>query len=201
MFDFDAGKLLIIGVIALIVIGPKDLPRVLRQVGQAVGKLRRMASDFQGQFMDAMKEADIQDIRNEVTKLGNDPQLNTYFDPVRDIRNEMTSAVTATSAAIAAPETPAASASVGYVLPPVPEPPADGEISTLAAAGLAPVVDDAAPAESSTAVSSASVKKRKIVLPKRRSIAGATGHQPGEMIQASPRFRNVRPRRPEATDQ
>lgn len=55
MFDFfDTSKLLIIGVVALLVIPPKDLPSVLRQVGQAVGKLRRMAADFQNQFKDAL---------------------------------------------------------------------------------------------------------------------------------------------------
>jgi sec-independent protein translocase protein TatB len=58
MFDLDAGKLLVFGIVALAVIPPKDLPRVLRTVGQYVGKMRRMASEFQGQFMDAMKEAE-----------------------------------------------------------------------------------------------------------------------------------------------
>ncbi len=69
MLDFDAGKLMIVGIIALIFIPPKDLPRVLRQAGQMVGKLRRMASEFQGQFMDAMREADMADLRKEAQKL------------------------------------------------------------------------------------------------------------------------------------
>ena len=69
MFDFDASKLIIVGVIALIFIPPKDLPRVLRQAGQLVGKMRRMASEFQGQFMDAMREADMEDLRKEAQKL------------------------------------------------------------------------------------------------------------------------------------
>ena len=56
MFDLDAGKLLVFGIVALAVIPPKDLPRVLRTVGKYVGQMRRMASDFQGQFMEAMKE-------------------------------------------------------------------------------------------------------------------------------------------------
>ena len=66
MFDFDAGKLIIIGVVALIVIGPKELPRVLRQLGQAYSKMRRMAADFQGQFMEAMREAELDDIGPDV---------------------------------------------------------------------------------------------------------------------------------------
>jgi Sec-independent protein translocase protein TatA len=44
MFDFDAGKLIIVGIVALIVIGPKELPRVMLQVGQAAAKMRRMAA-------------------------------------------------------------------------------------------------------------------------------------------------------------
>jgi sec-independent protein translocase protein TatB len=65
MFDFDAGKIIIIGIVALIVIGPKELPRVMRQIGQAVSKMRRMASEFQSQFMDAMNEADFAEIKAE----------------------------------------------------------------------------------------------------------------------------------------
>ena len=92
MLDFDAGKLLIIGLVALVVIGPKDLPRVLRQVGQAVSKLRRMAGEFQGQFMDAMKEADLQDIKAELAKIKDTATLDVDFNPVRDVKAEVTSA-------------------------------------------------------------------------------------------------------------
>ena len=55
MFEFDAGKFVLIAIVALIVIGPKELPRVMRQLGQAVGKLRRLSSDFQAQFMEVMR--------------------------------------------------------------------------------------------------------------------------------------------------
>ena len=62
MFDIDSGKLLIIGIVALVVIGPKELPGVLRQVGNALGKVRRMAAEFQGQFMDAMRESELEEL-------------------------------------------------------------------------------------------------------------------------------------------
>lgn len=93
MFDFDAGKLLIVGVIALIFIPPKDLPRVLRQVGQFVRKTRRMASDFQGQFMEAMREADMADIRREAQKLSDSARVELGFDPVKDLQAHLTGAV------------------------------------------------------------------------------------------------------------
>ncbi len=76
MFDFDAGKLILIGIVALIVIGPKDLPRVLRELGRAVGKMRRMATEFQGQFMEAVREADMADIKDEVSKLAESAKVD-----------------------------------------------------------------------------------------------------------------------------
>jgi sec-independent protein translocase protein TatB len=65
MFDFDVGKILIFGMVALAVIPPKDLPRVMRTVGQALGKMRRMAAEFQGQFKEAMREADLESVKKE----------------------------------------------------------------------------------------------------------------------------------------
>jgi sec-independent protein translocase protein TatB len=65
MFDISWGKLVIIGVVALLVIGPKELPGVLRMVGQWMGKMRRMASEFQGQFQEAMREAEMADLKKQ----------------------------------------------------------------------------------------------------------------------------------------
>ena len=63
MFDIGWSELVVIGVVALIAIGPKELPGVLRMIGQWVGKARRMAADFQGQFNEAMREAEMADIK------------------------------------------------------------------------------------------------------------------------------------------
>ncbi len=93
MFDFDVGKLFIIGIVALIVIGPKELPRVLRQVGQALGKLRRISADFQKQFMDAMHEADMADLKAEAQKLAEAARVNVAYDPIREVKSHMTEAV------------------------------------------------------------------------------------------------------------
>ena len=80
MFDLDASKIIIVGVAALIFIPPKDLPRVMRQVGQFVGKRRRMATEFQGQFMDAMREADMADLRKEAQKLSDAARIETGLE-------------------------------------------------------------------------------------------------------------------------
>jgi sec-independent protein translocase protein TatB len=63
MFDIGSGELIVIGVVALVAIGPKELPGVLRMVGQWVGKARRMASEFQSQFNEAMREAEMADLK------------------------------------------------------------------------------------------------------------------------------------------
>jgi sec-independent protein translocase protein TatB len=93
MFDIDAGKILVVGVVALLVIGPKDLPRVLRTVGQTVGKMRRMASEFQNQFMEAIKEAEFEDLKKEISAIEESAKIDANFDPVSVMREEVTSAV------------------------------------------------------------------------------------------------------------
>jgi sec-independent protein translocase protein TatB len=63
MFDIGWSELLVIAVVALIAIGPKELPGVLRMVGQWMGKARKMAAEFQGQFNEAMREAEMADLK------------------------------------------------------------------------------------------------------------------------------------------
>ena len=93
MFDLDIGKMIVFGIVALAVIPPKDLPRVMRTVGNYLGKMRRMASDFQGQFMDAMKEVELESVKNELDALNKASRLDTTFDPVSAMRTEMTNAI------------------------------------------------------------------------------------------------------------
>jgi len=63
MFDIGWSELVLIGVVALVAIGPKELPGVLRMVGQWMGKARKMAAEFQGQFQEAMREAEMADLK------------------------------------------------------------------------------------------------------------------------------------------
>jgi sec-independent protein translocase protein TatB len=104
MFDLDISKMIIVGIVALAVIPPKDLPRVMRTVGQTIGKMRRMASEFQGQFMEAMREvereADLDSVKKEFQAINDQAKIDTSFDPVGMMREDMTKAVsTSTSAA------------------------------------------------------------------------------------------------------
>jgi sec-independent protein translocase protein TatB len=63
MFDIGWSELVVIAVVALIAIGPKELPGVLRMLGQWMGKARKMAAEFQGQFQEAMREAEMADLK------------------------------------------------------------------------------------------------------------------------------------------
>ncbi len=63
MFDIGWSELLVIAVVAIIVVGPKDLPRLMRTFGHYAGKLRRMAAEFQLQFEEAMREAEVEEVR------------------------------------------------------------------------------------------------------------------------------------------
>ena len=84
MFDIAWSEMVLIGAVALVVIGPKDLPKALRTVGQTVGRIRRMASEFQGQFNEAMREAELADLKKQVEDVGGSVSsaLNNDFKPI-----------------------------------------------------------------------------------------------------------------------
>jgi|SoiMethySBSTD1v2_1073268.scaffolds.fasta_scaffold1198879_2 sec-independent protein translocase protein TatB len=99
MFDIGWGELVVIGIVALIAIGPKELPTVLRTLGQYMGKVRRMASEFQGQFQEAMREAELvelkkqaEDLKSSVSDLGSSVSDLGNLDPLTDTRKEIESA-------------------------------------------------------------------------------------------------------------
>lgn len=84
MFDIGWGELVLIGIVALIAIGPKELPGVLRATGQWVGKIRRMAAEFQGQFQEALREAEMSDLKKEVDQLSDAAHGLSTYDPLKD---------------------------------------------------------------------------------------------------------------------
>ena len=93
MFDFDASKLIVLGILALIFIGPKELPKVLRQVGQYIAKMRRMAGEFQTQFSDAMRESELQDLKKDMEKMAQDASAGLNTDVMRDTERELREAI------------------------------------------------------------------------------------------------------------
>src|SRR5690348_7430334 len=89
MIEIGWGKLLLIGIVALLVIGPKELPAVLRTVGQWMTKLRRMAAEFQSQFQEAMREAELAELKKQVDEMSNKAQSYTNIDPLGDVHREL----------------------------------------------------------------------------------------------------------------
>ena len=92
MFDIGWGELVVIGIVALIAIGPKELPTVLRSLAQWMGKIRRMAAEFQGQFQEAMREAEMADLKKQAEDLTGSLTDVTNFDPMASAQKEMASA-------------------------------------------------------------------------------------------------------------
>lgn len=116
MFDIGWSELVLIGAVALIVIGPKELPGTLRTIGAAVAKLRRMAGEFQSQFQDAMREAELDEARKTVEGLNQ----SASFNPIQTIRDEIQKAVETPQPSPANPSADAAPRDAGLDIP---EPP------------------------------------------------------------------------------
>src|SRR5689334_9624258 len=86
MFDISWTEFLLIGIVALIVIGPKELPAVMRSLGQWSRKIRSLAADFQNQFHEAMREAEMADLKKQVDDMASD--IKSY-DPLKDVRADV----------------------------------------------------------------------------------------------------------------
>jgi sec-independent protein translocase protein TatB len=138
MFDFSWSEILLIGIVALIFIGPKELPGVLRTLGQWMSKVRRMAGDFQNQFHDAMREAELADLKKEVDAMASQAAGYANIDPLADVRRDMENTQREVETALAG--TPAgeplttARASEDAATPPPSETPAASEPAPTAAA-------------------------------------------------------------------
>ena len=82
--EVGATELLVIAAIALIVVGPKDLPIMMRKLGQFLGRMRAMASDFRASFDDLARQAELDELRREVEAM----RSSRFLDPVKLIAEE-----------------------------------------------------------------------------------------------------------------
>ncbi len=92
MFDIGWSELAVIAVVALVVIGPKDLPRVLRTVGLWVAKARSVARDFQSSVDEMAREADLQDVKKQIDDLRNTnvaDLIEKHVDPKGELREAL----------------------------------------------------------------------------------------------------------------
>jgi sec-independent protein translocase protein TatB len=141
MFDISWSEFLLIGVVALIVIGPKELPAVMRTLGHWTRKVRSMASEFQSQFQEAMREAEMADLKKDVEDLKHDVAGS---DPFNSLHTDVESAGEELKRSLDSPEpTPALSSPDGEPLltPPSAETPSEAFAMTAI-----PATETAAPA-------------------------------------------------------
>jgi sec-independent protein translocase protein TatB len=159
MFDISWTEFLLIGVVALIVIGPKELPAVMRSLGQWTRKIRSLAADFQNQFHEAMREAEMADLKKQVDDMASDVK---QYDPLKEVRADVESIGKDLNKdldnSVKAPDKPAeqGAANVPADAPdnaatappaeqfPIPQAAAELGDKEVAAAGIGPVAPDAA---------------------------------------------------------
>ena len=82
MFGIGWPEMAVVAVIALIIIGPKDLPRILRYAGRWAGKARKVANEFRRNFDDMVRESELDEVKKSVDQAGS-------FNPVKDIGNSI----------------------------------------------------------------------------------------------------------------
>src|SRR5918995_5414584 len=117
MFDIGWTEMLVIAIVMIVVVGPKDLPRMLRTFGKTAAKLRSMAGDFQKQFNEALKEAELDDVKKSVDSLRSmnpatqiKKQLNPFEKAAADVRAGVDAAMKPKPAAPTDPAAPVAAA-------------------------------------------------------------------------------------------
>ncbi|SRR5258706_11952132 len=116
MLDFSLSHILIVLIVALVVVGPKDLPRLMRIAGQWMGKARRMADEFRKSFDEMARQSELDELRKEIQNLRNEhPLAGVERDLHRSIvPDDMKSkAAAAVATETAPPEVRAESAAAG----------------------------------------------------------------------------------------
>ncbi|OAP45392.1 preprotein translocase [Sinorhizobium saheli] len=94
MLDVGWTELVVIAIVLIIVVGPKDLPPMLRSFGRMTAKMRGMAADFRRQFDEALREADLDEVRKTISdaqSLNPTTALRDAMNPLRQLGNEIKS--------------------------------------------------------------------------------------------------------------
>ena len=119
MFDLTSSKLLILAVVALLVVGPKDLPALLRTVGRYMGMIKRQADEFRRQFEDAMRETELADLKKEVEDLGKEAQ-STLNEATQSVESHVGDVTRELNDSLAEIDKPAVSEAQPQALPHTP---------------------------------------------------------------------------------
>lgn len=137
MFDLGWSEILVIAVVAILVVGPKDLPRLMKIVGEWVSKARRMAAHFQSGVDEMIKQAELEDLRKDLHAIRRDavrpifpntPTIHTTPPPSKMIATSESEIIDC--AGSATPALPEASAGRSYIDPPPPPAPESADIKS-----------------------------------------------------------------------
>ena len=203
MFDIGWPEMLVIAVVLIVVVGPKDLPKMLRTFGKTTSNLRKMAGDFRKQFDEALKEAELDDVKSTI-------DAARKFNPAADIRkalNPMERAASEVRAgldglmksqppAVPSSDAPAATAEPAKAGPaampgePVVAPPATAA-PAMAAPATAAKADDAKPApaikvESAARAATAKPPAAKVSTPRQPAAKASATAKPAASATAKP---------------
>ena len=89
MLDIGFPEFLLISFVLLIVVGPKDLPKVLRSITTFIRKIKSMASQFHSGIDDLANESEISDLRKEVNKIEDNSIIGSEINDMKDFQNEI----------------------------------------------------------------------------------------------------------------
>ncbi len=91
--QFGLSELLLLGIAALIVVGPKDLPMMMRKLGQWVGQAKQMANEFRGAFDDMARQAELDELRKEIESLKKENQFEQAVSDLKDAERDINASV------------------------------------------------------------------------------------------------------------
>jgi sec-independent protein translocase protein TatB len=195
MFDIGWSEILVIAVVLIVVVGPKDLPPMLRAFGKMTSNFRKMAGDFRAQFDEALRESDLDDVRKTIAdakSLNPTNALRDAINPLRqmgqDIRSDLQKATqvpsspekTETDAEAQQAVEGASSAAIAPEVPPSVEPLA---ASPVAAVQSAPVT---APVTATPPAAPVAVAEKKPRAPRKSAAEKSVAAPVAETVAATP---------------
>ncbi|MGE3334162.1 MAG: Sec-independent protein translocase protein TatB [Rhodospirillaceae bacterium] len=106
MFDLAWSELFVVGLVAVLVLGPKELPTAMRTLAKAIRKVRNLGSEFQGHFNEMLREAELDEVRKQVQKFSQTSlvdHVTNYVDPKGEVAKEVNAALQDPDAQVSAP--------------------------------------------------------------------------------------------------
>lgn len=200
MLDVGWTEILVIAIVLIIVVGPKDLPQMLRTFGRMVTKMRGMASDFRQQFDEALREADLDDVKKTIGEAQKLNPLNSIRDavnPLRQMGDEIKSDLQKATSAVST-TTPAANPAEAVSSTPVAVPAEAAKPASAEPVAAAPLKTGSVAKSSKTKAEGEAAKPRKAAAKAEGEAKATTKKAPVAKKAAASKPRTARPKKDEA---